>query len=49
MGVGGVIVSREKNFRERGHTIGRMRPEKNKKQKQGRTGLRKRNETRQAA
>lgn len=27
---GGVIVSREKNFRERGHTIGRMRPEKTK-------------------
>lgn len=41
---GGVMVSREKNFRERGHTIGR--PEK---KKQGRTGLRKRNETRQAA
>lgn len=33
--MGGVMVSREKNFRERGHTIGRMRPEKKKKNKAG--------------
>lgn len=36
---GGVMVSREKNFRERGHTIGRMRLEN--KRKTGPDGVKK--------